>query len=264
MMTSEWHLPTRHLGRRVLLFERIDSTNNYAAQLGADPANHGTVVVAYEQSAGRGQYGRSWQAPPASSVLMSVLLFPPQQLQRPAVLTAWAAVSVCELSARLCGVGAQIKWPNDILIGGRKVCGILIEQRAGNGHIATVAGIGLNVRQTADWFRTAGLHEATSLETVSGRAHELQDVVRELIVQLDDELDRLLTEGRASLEERWKTRVGLVGQEVVVVGTPDSYRGMLRDLSFDAVELELASGELARLPPEEVRHIKRRDVGTFP
>src|SRR5260370_36927374 len=90
-------LPTRRLGGRMLVFPRLDSTNTLALSLAGDPSQHGLVLLAEEQLAGRGQYGRSWQAPPRSSVLMSLLLFPPPALRRPALLAAWAAVSVCDL-----------------------------------------------------------------------------------------------------------------------------------------------------------------------
>src|SRR5262245_55002410 len=127
--SDTWDLPTRHLGRRTIVFERLDSTNTYAAARADDPANDGLVVVAREQTAGRGQHGRTWQAPSGSSVLLSALLFPPPALRRPALLTAWAAVAVCDAIDALAGLDARIKWPNDVLVEGRKVCGILIEQR---------------------------------------------------------------------------------------------------------------------------------------
>ena len=85
-MTSpreEWHLPVHRLGRRVLVYDRLDSTNRRAAQLAADPANDGVAVLAEEQTAGRGQHGRSWLAAPGASVLLSLLLFPPPPLRRP-------------------------------------------------------------------------------------------------------------------------------------------------------------------------------------
>src|SRR5437763_902056 len=110
---EEWSLPTRCLGRRDLVFDQLDSTNNLAATFGADTANDGLVILADEQTAGRGQHGRSWTAGPKASVLLSVLLFPPLRLRRPAILTAWAAVSVCAAVRELTGVQARIKWPND-------------------------------------------------------------------------------------------------------------------------------------------------------
>jgi len=129
---EEWKLPTRHIGPRVYVFDRLDSTSTCAAELADRPSNHGTVILAGEQTAGRGQHGRTWQAPPGRAVLMSVLLFPPPALRRPALLTAWAAVSVCGTIRQATGLQAKIKWPNDVLLHGRKVCGILIESKARN------------------------------------------------------------------------------------------------------------------------------------
>src|SRR5262245_42686943 len=152
------HSSFQKVGGRVLLYDCLDSTNALALSLASDPASDGRVLVAREQTAGRGQHGRSWQSPPGTSVLLSAILFPPPPLRRPAILTAWAAVSVCDTVRDVAGLDATIKWPNDVLIGGRKACGILIEQRGG-----TVIGIGLNVRQTAAIFEAAGLPDATSL-----------------------------------------------------------------------------------------------------
>ncbi len=155
----------------MLVFPRLDSTNTLALSLSGDPSQHGLVLLAEEQSAGRGQYGRSWQAPLRSSVLMSLLLFPPPALRRPALLVAWAAVSVCELVQAATGLAATIKWPNDVLIHGKKVCGILIEQRnSGNPvlPLATVVGLGLNVTQPAEAFAAANLPDAGSLLSMSG------------------------------------------------------------------------------------------------
>src|SRR5439155_7970824 len=117
-----------------------------ALALADDVSNDGLILLAQEQKSGRGQQGRTWIAPPGSSVLLSVLVFPPAWLRRPAMLTAWAAVSVCETVREVAGLEATIKWPNDVLVLGRKVCGILIEQRssAAGTPPATVAGIGLN------------------------------------------------------------------------------------------------------------------------
>jgi BirA family biotin operon repressor/biotin-[acetyl-CoA-carboxylase] ligase len=129
---EEWHLETRHIGRRVLVYNQLDSTNTRAAQFAEDGGNHGLVVVAEEQSAGRGQHGRTWQAPSGRAVLMSVLLFPPPALRRPVLLTAWAAVSVCETIRQATGIQAKIKWPNDVLLRGKKACGILIESKTRN------------------------------------------------------------------------------------------------------------------------------------
>ena len=245
---EEWSLVGQRIGRRVLVYDCVDSTNSLALALGA--AADGTVVLARQQTAGRGQYGRTWQAPAGSSVLLSAVVFPPPGLQRPAVLTAWAAVSVCAAIRTATGLRATIKWPNDVLIDGRKVCGILIEQRGG-----TVAGIGLNVNQTPEMFLAAGLTEATSLAASAGRNFDGAEVARLLIRCLDTEYRNLAGGDFDSLEATWKECLGLRGQPVTVECHDGTVRGRLREVAFSGVILEVSGGGLRHLAPEVIRHL---------
>jgi len=241
--------PDRMIGRRVLRHAALASTNDLAATLATDPANHGTVVLADEQTAGRGQYGRRWLAPAGSSVLMSVLLFPPPELRRPAIMTAWAAVAVGETILKLTGRQAKIKWPNDVLLHGKKVCGILIEQSAG-----TVVGIGLNLNQAPDDFERAGLPLAGSLSAAIGRKFDHVEVAHALIEKLDAEYGLLLSGERVALEACWKWRIGLLGRDVRVECTDGTtHRGRLMELTFDGLQLEQSGGALLSFPPETVR-----------
>jgi BirA family biotin operon repressor/biotin-[acetyl-CoA-carboxylase] ligase len=250
---EEWRLDTRRLGRRVLVFDRLPSTNDYAARLADDPANDGVAVLADEQTAGRGQHGRTWTAAPGSGVLLSLLLFPPAALRRPAVLTAWAAVAVCRTVQRAIGRPARIKWPNDVLVCGKKVCGILIEQGRG-----TVVGVGLNVRQTAEDFAAAELPEAASLAQFAASAPDTAAVARDLLRQLDQEFVSLLEGDVAILEACWKWHLGLLGREVTAECHHDIIHGRLRELSFAGVELERPGEPPTSLPPEKVLHLTRR------
>lgn len=248
---EEWQLATRQVGRHVLLFDRIDSTNKWAATLAVDANNHGVVVLAHDQTAGRGQHGRRWLSPPGSSVLASLLLLPPPALRRPVLLTAWAAVSVCETIRKSTGLEANIKWPNDVLIRGRKVCGILIEQGQG-----TVVGIGLNVNQTADMFAAADLPLAGSLAMFDGCSRDVKEIAKQLICQLDDGYQRLCDNATEDLETCWKHRLGLLGKFVTAECADRCYSGLLREVAFDGLELETPEGEIHRLPPEAVRRLE--------
>lgn len=247
---EEWHLPTKHLGRRVLVFDCVDSTNTRAAALAHDRANDGVVVVAEEQTAGRGQHGRTWVCQRGVGVLLSVLLFPSPALRRPVILAAWAADAVCETIHETTGLHATIKWPNDVLLGMRKVCGILIEQCHG-----TVVGIGLNVNQSGESFAAAELPHAGSLALCAGRAFDCGDVARLLIRHLDDAYQRLCTGDVDTLEARWRRRVGLVGKQVLVECHDTVYRGRLRELACEGLVLETPAGETVRVLPEMVQHL---------
>jgi BirA family biotin operon repressor/biotin-[acetyl-CoA-carboxylase] ligase len=255
---ESWHFDTERIGRRVLVYDHVDSTNTRALALAeTDPDADGLVLIADQQTAGRGQYGRTWQSRPGSSLLMSVVLRPPPELRRPVSLTAWAAVSVAEAILALTGAQSRIKWPNDLLIRGKKVCGILIEQNGTGGEITTVVGIGLNLSQTAEEFLQANLPDATSLGVISGGHIDAHTAARVVVRELDREYSRLLAGEQVAVEADWKWRIGLLGRHVVIEhlggGTTT---GRLRDMAFDGLEVETADGFVQVVAPESVLHIR--------
>jgi BirA family biotin operon repressor/biotin-[acetyl-CoA-carboxylase] ligase len=249
-LLEEWNLETRRLGRRVLVFDVLDSTNTQAGALAHNPANDGIVVLAEEQTAGRGQQGRCWHCPRGAGILMSVLLFPPQEIRRPVLLVAWASNSVCETIRRRTGLEATIKWPNDVLVHGHKVCGILIEQGRG-----TVVGLGLNVNQTAKSLVEAGLPGAGSLAQFMGQPLDRKGIACALIEQLDKEYQGLLQGELARLESSWKRRIGLLGKEVLVECPDATHRGLLTALGWEGAELGTSCGAAVHIRPEVVKHI---------
>jgi BirA family biotin operon repressor/biotin-[acetyl-CoA-carboxylase] ligase len=251
------HLNTSLIGKRVWCFPSLDSTNTLALSLANDAANDGLVLLAEQQTTGRGQYGRTWTAPPGSSVLLSVLLFPPPFLRPPALLTAWAAVAVCETIGEVAELQATIKWPNDVLVHGQKVCGILIEQRntgLADCPFAAAVGIGLNVRQDAAFFKRAELPLAGSLATLSGASYDTRTVAERLIGRLDASYQLLLSGESETLESLWKERLGVVGRQVTVELTRETRKGRLLEVAWDGLVLEETSGTV-RIGPEMVRHI---------
>jgi len=277
---EEWHLETRQIGRRVQVYKRLESTNTEAANRADDPSNHGLVILAEEQTSGRGQQGRSWHAPAGKAILLSVVVMPSAPLRRPVLLTAWAAVSVCETIRQATGLQARIKWPNDVLIRGRKVCGILIESKVQSCRdidkktsgvlessevsannvkaldFAVVAGIGLNVNQTANDFQEAGLSQAGSLALSAGRTFDCPTLARMLVHQLDEEYDRLVQGDLDSLVTCWKWHIGLLGRQIALEGPDGRHWGRLKELTLDGVELERTGGRSLHLPPEAVRHLE--------
>lgn len=244
-----WPRPAGELIRRVLVFDELTSTNTVAAELAA-AGDMGFAVVAEHQTAGRGQYGRCWHAPPGSSLLMSVVLHPPPELSRPAYVTAATILAVARTWDDLTGLTARAKWPNDLLHGGRKVCGVLIERAA-----VTVVGVGLNLNQSAADFAAAGLPSAASVAMLTGRTVTVREAADRFLSHFSREFSRLTGDERAGVEVDWLDRLGLLDRLVraecqdgrVIVGR-------LRDLGFEAIALDAPDGPMLLLP-EAVRHL---------
>jgi BirA family biotin operon repressor/biotin-[acetyl-CoA-carboxylase] ligase len=251
---EEWQLDTRLIGRRVLVYGRVESTNDLAASTDL-AGGDGLAVLADEQTAGRGQHGRVWLSAPRASVLLSLRLSPPPPLRRPALLTAWAAVAVCSVVRGWTGVQTRIKWPNDVLVQGRKVCGILIEQAHGGPAAATVVGIGLNVRQSEADFQAAGLPQAASLAVFAPEPPDTAEVARHLLRQLDADYARLCEGDTCMLEASWRSHLGLLGKRVVAECAEGPRAGRLLDVGFGGVVLQGDDGPPVVFVPEAVLHL---------
>jgi BirA family biotin operon repressor/biotin-[acetyl-CoA-carboxylase] ligase len=252
-----WEFPGRSIGRQVRVFDRVDSTNSLAAALAGQPDSNGLALLADEQTAGRGQHGRNWVAPPRSSVLLSVLLSPPPELCRPVLLTAWAAVAVCEVVRETTGIQPRIKWPNDVFLRGRKVCGILIEQSQQGTVPAVVAGIGLNVSQTEEQLAASGLPLATSLQAGAAAHADRDSVARTLLARLNEKYEELCRGEREGLEACWKGHLGLVGQDVYAECADGVHQGRLQAISFDGIVIDSPHSGTMVLPPEAILHLER-------
>ena len=182
--------PVSLVGRQILYFQEIDSTNTYAKMLAGRGGESGTVVIAGSQTAGRGRQGRSFQSPSEKGLYLSVLLqldLPPERLLP---VTALAGVAVCEAVEAVCGVRPGIKWPNDPVLHGKKICGILTEL---TGENAVILGIGINVSQTAEDFTPDVAALAASLEMLLGHPVSRTALAAALIRRLDRMTAALLT-----------------------------------------------------------------------
>lgn len=254
MPTTMIPLP-QHIGTKVLFLEQTDSTNTRALELADSRTRSGLVIVAQEQTAGRGQYGRVWQSQKGKALLGSVLIYPPPQLFRPVILTAWAAVSVCACIYDLTRLQAKIKWPNDVLLSGKKVCGILIETGTNSSGSYAVVGIGLNVNQDHDFFAQAGLPQASSLFLQSHKQFEIHEVFETLIQHLNHEYDLLISGDSITLEACWKWYMGLLGKRVLIEKYHgENQEGRLKEMSFSALEFQ-HQGLSWTLSPEEIQHL---------
>ncbi len=206
---------TRWLGRQRFLLGEVDSTNDPARELlrREGPSAHGAVFFTDRQRAGRGRHGRSWTVPPGRSLALSVCLWPPgDRAAALPLLPAAAAAAVAETVRDLSGVEARLKWPNDVLVGERKLAGTLLEASwAGEKPAGAVLGVGVNLLQRdSDW--TPDLREsAASLAQASGRPPEPPVFLARLLEALESYADSAFGEGPAlgpRLEPLWVHRFG--------------------------------------------------------
>jgi len=240
------------LGSTILRFDSVASTNDVAREMAASDAPEGTCVVAREQTAGRGRQGRTWASPPGEGLYVSVILRPTIRAAESPVLTLAAAVAVAETLKLDFEVTADIKWPNDVMASGRKICGILVESAIERDRLQyAVMGIGLNVAQRE--FPDEISAVATSLLIETGRSVTQDDVLNRLLERLRRWYEIAVTEPSTVLA-RWEELSSFARGCAVRVESSDwSIEGVTRGLaSTGALRVELANGEIREVFSGEV------------
>lgn len=196
--------------------DTVDSTNLVCKRMAAQGAPDGTVVIAERQTAGRGRLGRSFQSAQGLGLYLSVLWRPQTPPETWMALPALGAVASCRAIGRVCGLDVGIKWPNDLVYGGKKLGGILTEAVLLGSDTAVVLGIGINVHHRAADFEGEVRDMAASLETVTGRAVSREVLAAALVEELDALRGTALDEPALWLEE-YRSRCVTVGREVQVL-----------------------------------------------
>ncbi len=238
-------LDTRIIGNVLARYERVASTSELARQQARAGHPEGLVVLAEEQSAGRGRVGRSWIAPYGEALLLSVLLRPTWLPPAEAfTLTMLAALALCEAVERTVPIAARLKWPNDLLLpatdGLRKAAGILTELSIAGDHIEwAVIGIGVNVNQAPD--ETVDGRDlrvtATSLSAVAGRSVERAPLLEALLARLDERYMLLHTGAHTSLFAEWRARLERMGELITVRLPGGEISGIAEDVASDGTLL---------------------------
>lgn len=252
-------LDTNLVGRQIHCETEINSTNQLAQQLAAQGAPEGLVVLAEAQLAGRGRMGRRWESPAGINVYCSILLKPQIPPRQAPQLTFLSAVATAEALKDLYGIDARVKWPNDILVGGRKIAGLLNELSAETEQIhALVLGIGINVNMTAAQFPDELRYPATSVLIETGDLHPRLALVRLLLQKIDDLYTEFLAEGFAPLRRRWESLFDLLDRQVEVDLGKRCISGVVGGLESDgALKIFLPDGSIERVMAGDVRPIGR-------
>jgi BirA family biotin operon repressor/biotin-[acetyl-CoA-carboxylase] ligase len=243
----------------ILRFDSLPSTNTEAARQAAEGAGEGLCVVAREQTAGRGRRERTWVSTKDAGLYFSIVLRPRLEARDWPLITLLAALAVRDALRQSCGLEADIKWPNDLLAGGRKLCGILaetIETRAGR---ACVLGIGINLTDNAFPKELAGV--ATSVEAQAGAAPDVEKLLRALTRALAHQYEVLHeTGGTASIIREWEARSSYAnGRRVHVALGSESFEGTTRGLEPDgALRVETDAREIRIVRAGDVRALRQK------
>jgi BirA family biotin operon repressor/biotin-[acetyl-CoA-carboxylase] ligase len=232
-------LHTRFLGKPLHFFPTIDSTNTYAAQRAREGATEGTAVIADSQSGGKGRLGRSWVSPPGVNLYLSLILRPPVPAALVPQLNLLAAVAVAETIVQVCNLTPAIKWPNDILLDGKKVCGILAEMQTEAGALrAVVLGIGVNLNAPLSAFPEELRDKASSLFLVGGQTVDRPAFAAALLTHLEKLYILWLEEGFPALRPRWEHyAAGMIGRWITVAAPEGTIAGAVLGLDSDGALL---------------------------
>jgi BirA family biotin operon repressor/biotin-[acetyl-CoA-carboxylase] ligase len=252
-------LNTQDLGQTLHCSDELPSTNDRARELADAGASHGEVVVAESQSAGRGRRGRNWASPPGRNLYLSVILRPNLPPQRAPEITLVASVAACD-ACRKAGVEVGIKWPNDLLVGGRKVAGILTELSAEPDLVHwVVLGIGVNLNSGPGDFPAELRGQATSLSIERGQPVPRALFAAALLSELEQWLDRHAAEGFGPIREAWRERSVTLGREVRVDAEGGEISGVAEDIDASGALLVRGKSGLARVVSGDVRMVPRVD-----
>ena len=247
-------MDTKWVGSTVVYYDEIDSTNNRAKEAGDNKAPHGTLFVADMQVAGKGRRGRVWQSPAGSSIYMTILLYPEISPLKAPQLTLVMAIAVAEGIKEVTGLDTKIKWPNDIVVNGRKICGILTEMSTEIDYINhVVIGAGINVNQ--DDFPEDIRKTASSLKMEFGKQVKRSELIAAIMKSFEKDYEIFVkTEDLSGLQELYNSMLVNLDRDVKVLEPGNEYEahalginktGELIVRTAEGEEKEIYAGEVS-------------------
>ena len=242
------------IGGNIQHFAEIDSTNNYAKKIASEGCAHGTVVVADRQTMGRGRIGRQWQSDSADGLWFSIVVRPELEPENIQVITLATSVAVVEAIKETQGIICGIKWPNDIILDGRKLGGILTELSAEPGHVNyVVVGIGINVNQDLEHFDYEIRQKAVSLKMYDNKPVQRSKLLGSILTSFEKLYKSVLLGKNKDIIDKWSEYSVTIGKEVKVAYRNVEYIGTAQSIAADGrlivkckdgVTREISAGEI--------------------
>lgn len=249
----------RTIGKKIHVFDQLDSTNSEAYHIAREGGEEGEVVVADCQLRGKGRLGRSWLSPPGANLYVSVILRPPIEASNAPLLTLMAAVAAVKAVRRISGIQPRIKWPNDLLVNGRKVAGLLNEMHARAGRVDfVVLGIGINVNMRSKTIPQEMRPIATSLWEELGHEISRVELLHALLGEVEGEYEVFLAGQRERILREWEEFSQMVGTTVEVRSFREVIRGSVKGIdSHGSLILLTSDGSERNVIAGDVSHVRK-------
>ncbi|HLQ95209.1 MAG TPA: biotin--[acetyl-CoA-carboxylase] ligase [Pseudogracilibacillus sp.] len=252
--TITWGLDTAWLGHRIIHKTTIPSTQRLAHEYALDGSPHGTVIIADEQTEGKGRISRAWHSKKGTGMWMSLILRPAILPYLAPQLTLLTATVLAEVLDGLTNVHPQIKWPNDILVQGKKTTGILTEMQAEQDQIVyVIIGVGMNVNQQIEDFPEDIKEKATSLRAETGEKVELNDLIQRFLELFEKRYTTYLHEGFDRVKSSWETYGFRLKETLQIANGNETWEGVFLGIAEDGALLaERADGSIEKVYSGEI------------
>jgi len=253
------NIGTKRIGKSISFFKEVDSTNAQATRQAKNGAGDGTILLAEVQNAGYGRMNRHWTSP-KGGLWLSIILRPDIVPKHATIITLMGACSVAEALKSTHGMEAKIKWPNDVLISGKKVCGIMTEMRTrGNEIDYVILGLGINVNFPVTDLPQDIRETATTLQRECEKDVSTRKLFKTLILELDDMYDKLLSRQSGFILDSWRGKSDTLGQQVRVVTIKESIEGNAVDIDESgALIVRTEDGKMRNIIAGDCVHLERK------
>lgn len=246
---------TKLIGKEIVFLDSIDSTNNYAKKMGEKEFQEGTLIIAEEQTAGRGRLGREWISPKGKGIWMTIMLKPDIKPEQAAQITLIASFAVVLGIRKICNIDAMIKWPNDVVVKGKKLCGILTEMGAEIDRINyLIVGIGINANTDEVDFANSGLGIATSIKIQKGEDIDRKLLISDIIKNFEKLYMDFIESGSIEyIIKDYKKVSATLGKDVRILAKGEEWHGIALDInSHGHLMVKMDDGKIKEISSGEV------------
>ncbi|RKQ37641.1 biotin--[acetyl-CoA-carboxylase] ligase [Oceanobacillus halophilus] len=259
--TVKWGLRTKWLGKRIIHHESIASTQTIAHDEARNNAPGGTIIIADEQTKGRGRIARNWDSSKGKGIWLSMILRPEIQPHHAPQLTLLTATVLADVLSNYVDINPKIKWPNDILMNNKKMAGILTEMQAEQDQIwYVIIGIGLNVNHSIDDLPEGLRNIATSIKMETSKEWLLKDLIQEILVTFERTYEDYLENGFSEIKQKWEGYGFKIGQEIAIKTLKEEWKAPFLGITDDGALLtKSSSGETIELYSAEIDWFHQTD-----